>query len=207
MGNSPGARSKPAKARVRSGAHLWLAVGGGLGLLLLGVVSWFALYSPAAAPTQRSAAASALGSTVPAKASGPLAPDFSVPTLEGGTFTLSAHRGKPVVLFFMAYWCGTCVPESQALAKLHHKYGDRLTIVALDVDLSSTPERLQTFRQWAGAPGYVWAFDQGQRVAQTYRVRALDTTIIINPAGEIVYTDAAPTPYQTLQQQIAQLLE
>lgn len=187
--------------------RLWLIGLGGLSLMVLVAVGWFALYSLAAAPTQRSVAASAPGGAVPATASGPPAPDFSVPTLDGGTFTLSAHRGRPVVLFIMAYWCGTCVPEAQALARLHQTYGERLTIVALDVDPSSTPARLQTFRQWAGEPGYVWAFDQGQRVAQTYRVGALDTTIIINQGGEIVYRDAVPTPYQTLQQQIAQLLE
>jgi thiol-disulfide isomerase/thioredoxin len=175
-------------------------------MLWLVAMSWLMLYSqPAAVAQRREAGSTQAGAAI--RGSGPPAPDFSVPTLDGGTFTLSAHRGRPVVLFIMAYWCGTCVPEAQALARLHQAYGDRLTIVALDVDPSSTPERLQTFRQWAGEPGYVWAFDQGQRVAQTYRVRALDTTIIINQVGEIVYRDAVPTPYQTLQQQIAQLLE
>ncbi len=127
-------------------------------------------------------------------------------TLDGGTFTLSAQRGKPVILFVMAYWCGTCVPEAKALARLHRRYGDRVVIVALDVDPSSTPERLQAFRAQVGAPDYVWAFDRGNRVAQAYRVRSLDTTFIINQAGEIVYSDAYPTPYETLEAQIRRLL-
>lgn len=145
-------------------------------------------------------------STGNAGAQGREAPDFAVPTLEGGTFTLSTHQGRPVILFVMAYWCATCVPEAQALAKLHQKYGDRVSIVALDVDPSSTPERLQKFRKWVGEPDYVWAFDQGQRVSQAYRVRSLDTTFIINRAGQIVYSDAYPTPYQTLEEQIRKLL-
>ncbi len=33
-----------------------------------------------------------------------VAPDFTVPTLRGGEFTLSAQAGKPVVLYVMAYW-------------------------------------------------------------------------------------------------------
>lgn len=145
-------------------------------------------------------------STGDAGAQGRQAPDFAVPTLEGGTFTLSEQRGKPIVLFIMAYWCATCVPEAQALAELHQKYGDQVTIIALDVDPSSTPERLQKFREWVGEPDYVWAFDQGQRVAQAYRVRSLDTTIIINQAGQIVYSDAYPTRYETLEEQIRKLL-
>jgi thiol-disulfide isomerase/thioredoxin len=134
------------------------------------------------------------------------APDFTVPTLEGGEFTLSTHLGKPVMLFFMAYWCGTCVPEAKALSKLHQHYGDRVIILAIDVDPTSTPEGLQNFRSFAGDPGYIWAFDKGNRVARAYRVRTLDSTFLINQIGEIVYSDARPTPYQTLEAQIKEVL-
>jgi len=187
--------------------RLWLMVGGGVGLLLVVTVGWLTLRSQTAAVAQGTGAGSAQPGAATASGSGPPAPDFSVPTLEGGTFTLSAQRGKPVVLLFMAYWCGTCVAEAQALGRLHQQYSDRLAIIALDVDPSSTPDRLHKFRQWAGRPNYTWAFDQGQRVAQAYRVRALDTTHIINQAGEIVYTDTVPTSYQTLEGQIRKLVE
>ena len=33
-----------------------------------------------------------------------LAPDFTLPDLEGATWTLSQFRGRPVVLFFWATW-------------------------------------------------------------------------------------------------------
>lgn len=39
---------------------------------------------------------------------GDTAPNFRVPTLDGETFTLNDGRGKPAIIFFMAYWCGTC---------------------------------------------------------------------------------------------------
>lgn len=31
------------------------------------------------------------------------APDFTLPTLDGGTFTLSAQRGHPIVLIFLRH--------------------------------------------------------------------------------------------------------
>lgn len=183
------AGQKPAQAKKAGRAGFWLAAGGTLVILLLVVLGWYALRARPAA-----------------KESGPPAPDFTVPTLKGGTFTLSEQHGKPVILFAMAYWCGTCVPEAQALAQLHQKYGERVSIIALDVDPSSTPESLQQFRDWVGQPDYVWAFDRDNRVVEAYQIRALDTTFIIDQAGGIVYTDAYPTPYQTLEEQIQKLL-
>lgn len=160
--------------------------------------------SAAAAPTKVEQAGLAAASA--AQTASP-APDFTVPTLDGKTFTLSAHRGKPVILFIMAYWCGTCVPEARHLARLHEQYRGRSTIVALDVDPSSTPERLERFRQAAGNPGYVWAFDRGNAVTRAYRVRALDSTFIISQTGELVYTDTVPTSYETLDAQLSKLLK
>jgi hypothetical protein len=53
----------------------------------------------------------------------------------------------------------------------------------------------------------MWGFDRGSRVAKSYRILALDTTIIINQAGEIAYTDSYLTSYETLEKQIRKLLK
>lgn len=134
-----------------------------------------------------------------APAKGEVAPDFSVPTLDGGTFSLADQRGKPTVVFFMAYWCGTCVPEAQALDRIHQEYGDKVSILALDIDPSSSPQALQRFAQLAGSPNYTFGFDKDNTVLQKFKVRSLDTTIIIDADGNIVYRDSYPTPYKTLK--------
>ncbi len=133
-------------------------------------------------------------------------PDFTVPALGGGEFNLAAHRGSPVVLYFMAYWCGSCLPEAKALGRVHERYRDRVTIVALDVDPSSTPQLLQRFRSLAGDPGYVWAFDQANRVSIAYGVRALESTIITDSRGTIGYRDARSTPYKVLEREVRKAL-
>jgi len=43
---------------------------------------------------------------------------------------LAAYKGKPVILFFWAHWCGDCKVEGPILARLKQEYGDRLAIVA-----------------------------------------------------------------------------
>lgn len=136
---------------------------------------------------------------------GEIAPDFSVPTLDGGTFTLAEQRGKPTIVFFMAYWCGTCVPEGRALAQLKQEYGDSLNIVALDVDPSSTPEALTRFKEMADNGPFTWAFDAGQKVTAAYEVAALDTTLILDREGHVIYKDQWPSPYQTLKDELLKL--
>ena len=44
--------------------------------------------------------------------------------------SLAALKGKPVLLFFWAHWCGDCKGQAPALAKLQSEFGDQgLTIV------------------------------------------------------------------------------
>ncbi len=110
-------------------------------------------------------------------------------------------------MFIMAYWCPTCYHEAEELAKLHKKYKDRVTIVALDVDPGSTPENLASFRSQVGNPDYIWALDKGGKVARTYNIRALETTIIFDQSGKIVFKDLRSTSYRTLEKQIKLILE
>ncbi len=134
---------------------------------------------------------------------GDTAPDFTVPTLDGNTFTLSEQHGKPVIVYFMAYWCGSCIPEAQALAQLQQEYGDKVSIVALDVDPSSTPEALNQFKRATGDGAFVWAFDRGQRVATGYQVRSLETTYVLNGAGVIIYRSESSSSYESLKEALA----
>jgi len=136
---------------------------------------------------------------------GDIAPDFKLPTLDGKTFTLSAQRGKPTILFFMANWCGSCISEGQALTQLKQEYGDKISIVALDVDSASTPELLRRFKRAAGNGNYTWAFDRKQQVTALYKVRTLDTTLVLDQQGRIVYQDQWPSRYQTLKKQLVNI--
>jgi thiol-disulfide isomerase/thioredoxin len=66
---------------------------------------------------------------------GKTAPDLVLKDLHGQSITLSALKGKTVLLDFWATWCGPCRADGPALEKLYRKYSDRdLVIIGISVD-------------------------------------------------------------------------
>lgn len=162
-----------------------------IAVVLVGGLIWNASQVPSASEIER---VDRVGTQL-----GEIAPDFTVATLDGGQFSLSDAQGKPTIIFFMAYWCGTCIPEAQALAQLKQEYGIEVNIIAIDVDPSSSVDLLSQFKSGSGGGEYVWAFDIDQKVTYSYLVRALDTTLVLDADGYVIYRDEYPTSYETLK--------
>lgn len=179
----------------------------GLGLLLVLIPVFVTLgqLRSQSAPGP-SVAASLPNPSPPTAADAPPAPDFAIETLDGSRFVLSDYRGRVVVVYFMAGWCLTCIPEARALARLYAEYRDRgLEVLAVDAQFDETPADVDRFRRQVGAnppPDYRWAIDRNLKVVTALGVRALDTTVVIDPQGRIVYRDEVPTPYGTLKQAV-----
>ena len=68
------------------------------------------------------AAGDSSGTHVPV---GQPAPDFTVQDVTGKDYTLSAYKGNPVVLEFMATWCPHCQENAPVYTKLHDTYASK----------------------------------------------------------------------------------
>ncbi len=71
-----------------------------------------------------------------------LAPDFTLPQLDGKPLRLSSYRGKVVLLDFWATWCVPCREETPHFVELQQKYtGQGLQIIAVSMDDGPDPVR------------------------------------------------------------------
>ncbi len=142
-----------------------------------------------------------------AESSRKLAPGFTVTPIGARPYTLSEHRGNVVVVYFMAAWCVTCIPEAQALARIHEEYEPRgVDVIILDVDPTENERDLLRFKEQYSDADHYWAMDTNNRVIRAYGVRFLDSTVIIDRQGMLAYSDSVSTSHGKLRREIEKLL-
>ena len=112
------------------------------------------------------------------------APDLTLTTFGGETYTLSQLRGKPVVINFWASWCIPCRDEAPGLERTWQTYRDR-GLVILGVDYVDTEEDAKKFiaefqQTYPNGP------DLGTRISQAYRITGVPETYFISRDGRLL---------------------
>jgi len=137
------------------------------------------------------------------------APDFTLANLKGEKVSLSQLLEEgPVLLDFWATWCKPCVKAFPGLQDLYEKYRERgLRVVTVSVDSPRSQARVAPLIKSKKYTFEVLLDAQG-RVAKRYNVIALPRTLLINPAGEIVYATVGnrPTGHKELEKAILEAL-
>ena len=115
-------------------------------------------------------------------------PDFSYPTLDGGTITPEALHGKVVVLDFWATWCRPCMDEMPETIRLYEKYKDRgVAFVGMSLDQSRSDlgrvvkEKRVPWPQVFDGRGFA------SPNVQAWGVYFIPVSVILSRDGEVVW--------------------
>jgi thiol-disulfide isomerase/thioredoxin len=114
-----------------------------------------------------------------------IAGDFRLSTTAGRAVTLSALRGKPVVLDFWTSSCRPCLSAIPMLERLHQEYKDR-GVQVLGVNVHDTQDPAQTMQDLGASYATLVG---GDEVARSYGVEGLPTIIVIDAQGNIIFRE------------------
>jgi thiol-disulfide isomerase/thioredoxin len=129
------------------------------------------------------------------------APDFTLPDLAGGEVSLAALRGRPVVIDFWATWCAPCERQVPVLNAFHDKYGDRIPVLGIAVDVGGA-ETVAPFVSQHGLRYHVLLGDTG--LAQDYEALGFPTLFVIRPDGTIHSAHVGVVTPEALESAVAE---
>jgi thiol-disulfide isomerase/thioredoxin len=115
------------------------------------------------------------------------APEFTLQDMDGKQYSLADLRGKVVMLNFWATWCPPCRREMPSLERLHQSMKDEdLAVIA--INQFEDPDLVFAYTgQLSVFPTFPILFDRDSSVAETYRVKGLPTTFLIDKSGKVRY--------------------
>ena len=118
---------------------------------------------------------------------GSVAPDFTLPDVDGNPVSLSSFRGKYVLVDFWAAWCPDCRKENPNIVAAWEKYKDK-NFAILGVSLDRTRD------QWLAAiekDKLAWTQVSdlkywSSEAAVLYCIRWIPMSFLLDPEGKIV---------------------
>jgi thiol-disulfide isomerase/thioredoxin len=145
------------------------------------------------------------------------AADFNLKTTGGKQVSLESFKGKPLVLWFMAAWCPSCAGQAGAIKQVSSEYGNKINVLVIDlwaaqnIGQSSqglnaeTGNDIQAFIAKNGSPQWNAALDT-DRVTIKYGITQVDSTIVVDGNGNIVFMNLGPSGYQPLKDALTKVV-
>ena len=126
--------------------------------------------------------------TLPPEAQRKTAPDFRLMDASEQTVTLSAHKGKVVLLDFWATWCGGCKVEIPWYVEFDKKYRSRgLAVIGVSMD----DEGMKVVKPFLAQKNIGYAVVIGnEALAKKYNLESMPLTLLIDRNGRIAVSHA-----------------
>lgn len=145
-------------------------------LVLIAGAAWIFLNAtPTNAPTVNTAAPQ----------TGFTAPDFSLKTPQGETYTLSELKGNAVLVNLWATWCPPCRAEMPAIQKMYDEYKEQgFVVLAVNSTIQDSALEIPIFTSEYSLTFPILLDELGE-VSRMYQVRSLPSSYFINRLGII----------------------
>ena len=120
---------------------------------------------------------------------GALAPDFTLPDLDGNPVTMSEVKGKIKIIDFWASWCGPCRMNNPALKKIYEEFHSKgLEIIGVSLD-----NRKAGWQKAIEKDGLNWINVSSLKgwdceVVRLYNVSGVPALFILNENNRIIAT-------------------
>ncbi len=125
-------------------------------------------------------------SALPAAPAISTAPAFEVVTFAGESYSTESLKGRPALLVFWAPWCEVCQRDLPLLGAFYqHERPRQLHVISIGFADTRTniaqfiKERPETFV-------FPSAYDEDRWVAQTFKINATPTYVLLDAQGSIV---------------------
>jgi thiol-disulfide isomerase/thioredoxin len=112
----------------------------------------------------------------------PVAPDWELQTVDGGTVKLSSFQGKVVILDFWDTWCPPCKAEIPDFIKLYDQYRDKGLVIVGAAFGNNGPDAVKEFvQEWKMNYPVVFVTPEVNRLYGG--IQSIPTTFIIDSEG------------------------
>ena len=125
------------------------------------------------------------------------APQFTVQTLDGETFTNASIRGRVTLLDFWATWCPVCRSDQAAVDDIERRFADQGLIV-LAVDVGESEATVRAYLQGNPRSCRVVVND-GRSLAARFGVHGYPHYVLIDGDGNIAGTQSGGGGEASLQ--------
>jgi len=143
---------------------------------------------------------------------GAAAPDFTIKDTEGKAFNFGEEKGKaPSILVFWSIFCEPCRIEMPIVQRLHEKYRDALTVLAVALDGEPLKNSIVGFVKQEGYTFRVLIDELDEKemfkVADPYGVGGTPTIYLVDRAGKVALAKVGRFKEEDLEKAIQSVLK